>query len=132
MATSIHQETRIKAPARRIYDVLLSSREHEAFTKGGGTRIDPKEGGPFYCHGRYIHGRTIELKPGRRIVQAWHFKGWPPGVYSMVKFELKKARGGTRLVLDQTGIPPKHVGHLTSGWKARYWKPLKAYLEKRR
>jgi hypothetical protein len=38
-------------------------------------------------------------------------------------------RGGTRLVFDQTGLPPEHVGHLSKGWKARYWKPLKAYLE---
>ena len=41
---------------------------------------------------------------------------------------VKKVRGGTRLIFDQTGLPPEHVGHLTSGWKARYWKPLKAYL----
>jgi uncharacterized protein YndB with AHSA1/START domain len=40
-----------------------------------------------------------------------------------------KARGGTRLVFDQTGMPPEHVGHLSSGWKARYWQPLKKYLE---
>ena len=51
-------------------------------------------------------------------------------IYSIVRFELKKVRGGTRLVFDQTGLPPEHVGHLSSGWKARYWTPLKAYLEK--
>jgi len=43
---------------------------------------------------------------------------------------LKKVRSGTRLVFDQTGLPPEHVGHLSRGWKARYWTPLKAYLEK--
>ena len=55
----------------------------------------------------------------------------PESVYSIVRFELKKVRGGTRLIFDQTGLPPEHVGHLSRGWKARYWKPLKAYLEKR-
>ena len=131
MATSIHQEVTIKATPARIYRAFMSSKEHEAFTANGKAKISRQVGGEFSCHGGYVRGRNIELKPGRRIVQAWTFKGWPPGVFSLAKFELKKVRSGTRLVLDHTGIPPEHVGHLSTGWKARYWKPLKAYLEKR-
>jgi len=73
-------------------------------------------------------GRNIELVPNRRIVQAWRPRNWPDGVYSIVRFELKKAGAGTRLVLDQTGIPPGHRGHLNTGWRARYWRPLREYL----
>ena len=131
MATTIHQEVTIKATPQRIYRALMTSKQHEAFTANGKARVSGKEDGAFSAHGGYVSGRNIELRPGRRIVQAWRVKGMPESVYSIVRFELKKVRGGTRLIFDQTGLPPEHVGHLSRGWKARYWKPLKAYLEKR-
>ena len=131
MATSIHQEVTLKASPRRIYRAFMNSHEHAAFTANGKAKISAREGGAFSAHDGYVNGRNIELKPGRRIVQAWRVNGMPEGVYSIARFELKKVRGGTRLVFDQTGLPPEHVGHLSSGWKARYWKPLKAYLAKR-
>ena len=132
MATSIHQQVTIKATPQRIYRAFMSSKEHAAFTANGKAKISAKVGGAFSCHGGYVSGRNIELVPGKRIVQAWHFEGWPEGSYTIARFELRKVRGGTRLTLDHTGIPSEHVGHLTSGWRERYWKPLKAYLEKPR
>jgi uncharacterized protein YndB with AHSA1/START domain len=132
MPTSIHQVVTLKAAPQRVYRALMSSKEHEAFTANGKAIISPKAGGAFSAHNGYVSGRNIELIPGKRIVQAWRVKGMPESVYSIVRFEFKKVRGGTRLIFDQTGLPPEHVGHLSSGWRARYWKPLKAYLEKRR
>jgi uncharacterized protein YndB with AHSA1/START domain len=132
MATSIHQEVTIKASPARVYRAFMTSKQHEAFTANGKAKISPKVGGAFSAHGGYVSGRNVELKPGRRIVQAWRVEGMPDGVYSIVRLEFKKVRGGTRLIFDQTGLPPEHVGHLSRGWKARYWAPLKAYLEKRR
>ena len=132
MATSIHQEVTIKAAPARIYRALMSSKEHAAFTANGKAKINRKVGGAFFAHGGYVSGVNVELKPGRRIVQAWCVRGMADGVYSIARFELKKLRGGTRLIFDQTGLPPEHVGHLSSGWKARYWTPLKAYLAKHR
>jgi activator of HSP90 ATPase len=129
--STIHQVNTFKASPKRIYDILMSSREHAAFTANGAARISRKPGGSFYCHGGYISGRNIELVPGKRIVQAWRAHNWPPGVYSLVTFTLKRAGKGTRLTLDHTGIPGNHRGHLSSGWKARYWRPLRAYLASR-
>ncbi len=128
MATTIHQVNIFKAAPRRIYDILMSSREHAAMTANGAAKISAKAGGTFSCHGGWISGRNVELVPGKRIVQAWRAKNWPPGSYSLVSFTLKKAGKGTRLTLDHTGIPDNHSGHLTSGWKARYWAPFRAYL----
>ncbi len=130
MPTTIHQVNTFKASPRRIYDILMSSREHAAMTANGAAKIGVKEGGKFSCHGGWISGRHVELLPGKRIVQAWRARNWPPGVYSLVKLTFKRAGSGTRLTLDHTGIPGRHSGHLTAGWKARYWKPLRAYLEK--
>jgi activator of HSP90 ATPase len=128
MATTIHQINGFKASPKRIYDILMSSREHAAMTANGVAKISRKAGGEFFCHGGWISGRNIELEPGKRIVQAWRARNWPPGIYSLVTFTLERKDRGTRLTLDHTGIPGRHSDHLTSGWKARYWKPLRAYL----
>lgn len=71
-----------------------------------------------------IEGVTVELAPDRRIVQAWRPIGdFAPGVYTLVRFELAKAGSEATVVLDQTGIPPGHYGHLFSGWYEHYWTP---------
>ena len=130
MATTIRQVNRFKASPQRLYAIFMDSRKHAAFTANGAARISRKEGGKFFCHGGWIGGRHIELKPGKRIVQAWRARNWPPGVYSLVSFTFARVRGGTRLTLEHTGIPGRHAGHLRRGWKARYWQPLRAYLAK--
>ena len=126
--SSIHQEIDIMASPRRIYEALVEPKQHAAFTANGWARISRREGGEFACHGGMIEGRNIELVPNKRIVLAWRVRIWPKGVYSIVRFELKKHAGGTRIVLDQTGIPQGRRADLNRGWPARYWKPLKAYL----
>lgn len=128
MSSSIHQEVTFKAAPKRIYDALMSSPRHAAFTANGAARISRKAGGEFRCHGGFVLGRNVELKANKRIVQAWRAKNWRPGIYSLVRFELKKQGAGTRLVLDHTGIPAGHRGHLSRGWKPRYWRPLRKYL----
>jgi activator of HSP90 ATPase len=130
MPSTIHQSNTFKASPNRIYDILMSSREHAAMTANGAAKISRKPGGTFSCHGGWISGRNIELVTGKRIVQAWRAKNWPPGIYSLVSFTLKKKGKGTRLTLDHNGIPSNHSHHLTTGWKARYWAPLRAYLSK--
>lgn len=130
MATTIHQVNTFNAPPRRIYGILMSSREHAAMTANGAAKISRQPGGKFYCHGGHISGRNVDLVAGKRIVQAWRARNWPPGVYSLVTFTLERAGKGTRLTLDHTGIPGNHSGHLSTGWKARYWKPLRAYLSR--
>lgn len=128
MSGSIHHVVTFEAAPKRIYEALMDSRRHAAFTANGAARISRREGGEFRAHGGYVQGRNIELKANARIVQAWRMKNWPQGVYSLVRFELKRHGAGTRLLFDHTAIPPGHRGHLNSGWKARYWGPLRAYL----
>jgi activator of HSP90 ATPase len=125
--TYLHQEIDIKASAQRIYNVLLDSKQFTAFT-GLKAEISREAGGPFSTFGGLIEGRNVELVSDQRIVQAWRPANWPPGVYSLVKFELKEHGSVTRIVLDHTGFPEGNFGHLNSGWHTRYWEPLKKYL----
>ena len=125
--TSLRQEVDFKAAPQRIYEVLLDSKQFAAFT-GMPAEIDPKAGGTFSMFGGLIVGRTIELVPTQRIVQAWRPTHWDPGIYSIVKFELKPQGSQTTIVLDHTGFPEGEFDHLDPGWPLRYWEPLKKFL----
>lgn len=125
--TSIHQEIPFKAKPARIYDVLLSAKQFAAVTNLPAT-ISPVEGSAFSLFGGRIVGRNIELVGGRRIVQAWRPSNWPPGVYSLVRFEIVPLGDGAMVVLDHSGFPEGGFEHLEPGWKLRYWDPLAKYL----
>jgi len=124
---SLHQEVTFNVTPQRFYEVLLDSKQFAAVT-GLPADIDPKAGGAFSTFGGLIVGRNVELIPGQRIVQAWRPTNWPPGVYSIVKFELKPKGAGVLVVLDHTGFPESDFDGLSSGWPERYWEPLKKYF----
>jgi hypothetical protein len=125
--TFLHQENDFAASPERIYGVLLDSKEFAAFT-GYPAQIDPSQGGAFNMFGGLIAGRNVELLANQRIVQAWRPTHWDPGVYSIVKFELKPTQSGTTIVLDHTGFPEGDYDGLNSGWPERYWRPLTKFL----
>jgi activator of HSP90 ATPase len=125
--TSLHQEVELAAPAARIEAALLDSKQFAAFT-GLAATIDGHEGGAFSLFGGLIVGRNIELVSGERIVQAWRPTHWDPGVYSVVKFELRPKGSGTLVVLDHTGFPAGEYDHLAWGWNAHYWDSLKKFF----
>ena len=128
MSTSVHHEVVIPASPSRVYEALMDSKQHAEFTGNGECRISREPGGEFSCHGGDIEGRNIELREGALIVQAWRPKFWDAGVYSVVKYALLDDAGGTKVVLDHTGIPEDQQGHLDQGWHVRYWEPLKKYF----
>jgi activator of HSP90 ATPase len=125
--TFLHQEVEFNATPQRIYEILLGSKHFSAFS-GDSAQISPEAGGSFSMFGGRIVGRNVELVPNQRIVQAWREAIWPPGVYSLVKFELKGQGSKTKVVLDHTGFAEGDFVHLNPGWKLRYWDPLEKYL----
>ena len=125
--TSLHQEITLNANQQRIYQALLDSKQFSAFTRLS-AEIDPKAGGAFTMFGGLIVGRNVELIPNQRIVQAWRPTHWDPGIYSIVKFELEPLGSETKVVLDHTGFPEGEFDSLNTGWKPRYWDPLKKFL----
>jgi activator of HSP90 ATPase len=125
--TFLHQEVDFSANAQRIYELLLDSKAFATCT-GLSATIDPKPGGAFVTFGGLIVGRNVELVPNRRIVQAWRPTHWDPGVYSIVRFELKPRGSDTLVALDHTGFPEGEFDSLNAGWKPRYWDPMKKFL----
>jgi activator of HSP90 ATPase len=136
---SIHQEPTFKASRARVYAALIDPRQFDKVIQLSGVmqamhlpdkpaEIARQAGGAFALFGGYITGRHVELLPNQRIVQAWRTGDWPPGVYSIVKFELVGQGSGTRIVFDHTGFPKGEAEDLASGWKAHYWEPLEKLL----
>jgi hypothetical protein len=75
------------------------------------------------------------MKPGERLVQAWRFPPWEPGVYSIVALRLWREGAGTRVTLDQDGYPegasplyPSWREHIQSNWPVFYFEPFAKYL----
>ena len=127
LLTYLHQEVDIKANRQRIYDALLDSKQFTAFS-GAAAEINREAGATFSMFGGLIVGRNVELVPRERIVQAWRPTAWEPGVYSLVKFELKELGPQTRIILDHTGFPEGHFRSLDYGWYVHYWEPLKKFV----
>ena len=57
--TSLHQEIELNAAPKRIFNVLLDSKQFAAFT-GMPATIDPNPGGAFNTFGGLIEGRAVE------------------------------------------------------------------------
>ena len=138
-AESIHQEPILKASRKRIYEALTDAKQFDKVIQLSGVmqsmhlpdkpaEISREVGGAFTLFGGYITGRHVELVPSERIVQAWRTGGWPPGIFSIAKFELVEQGSGTKIVFDHTGFPKGEAEVLASGWKAHYWEPLARLL----
>jgi len=126
---SIRQTVLLPAPPKAVYEALMSSKEHAAFTHSK-TRISRREGGRFTSGDGYISGRNVKLVPGRKIVQEWRGdeEGWPEDHFSIATFSLAAVGAKTRLTFTQTGVPSEFADAIAQGWKDFYWEPLRAYL----
>jgi activator of HSP90 ATPase len=134
-AEAIHQEVVIKAPAARIYEVLTSATQFQklqflspdvpaAALNAHPAQLSSEPGTAFSLFGGVILGLQVELVPAKRVVQAWRVENWNAGVYSIARFELTGADGGTKIIFDHTGFPAGTGDHLAAGWKSHYWDGL--------
>jgi activator of HSP90 ATPase len=124
---NIHHELTINAPPHSIYELLTSGEKFGQVTGqpgkgGGGTGV------AFTLFNGWLEGRQVELVPNEMISQAWRFQDWGPGVYSMVRFQLKPEGKGTKLILDQDGVPAEFHEHVKTNWEGFYFAPFKKHF----
>jgi uncharacterized protein YndB with AHSA1/START domain len=118
----------IPAPAERIYAAWLSSDEHSAFT-GDKALVEPFVGGKHSSFDGYAFGQTVELQPGRRIVQTWRAEDFPIGSPdSRVEVTLEETVGGTMVTILHTEIPSGQGSNYRDGWLKYYLEALKGYF----
>jgi len=118
----------IPARPERIYAAWLSSDEHTAFT-GDKAVVEPFVGGKHSAFDGYAVGQTVELQPGRRIVQTWRAEDFPLGSPdSRVEVTLEETVGGTMVTSLHTDIPSGQGASCRDGWVKFYLEPLKGYF----
>ncbi len=129
MSNPIHQTVTYKTSPHAVYEALMDSKQHAAFS-GGEARISREVGGEISAYDGYISGKNLELVPDRKIVQSWRAVDWPEGHYSTVTFLLAPVEDGTRLDFTHTDVPDGTEAEFEQGWIDNYWEPMKKLLEK--
>jgi uncharacterized protein YndB with AHSA1/START domain len=118
----------IPASPQTVYDAWLSSEQHARMT-GGGAQIEPHVGGAHRAWDDYITGTTLELDPGRRIVQSWRTLQFPPDAGdSQIAVTFEEEAGQTRVKITHTDIPEGQGASYQSGWDEHYFSPMVAYF----
>ena len=125
-------ECDLPAPPEAVYAAWLDSDAHSAMT-GGEAKIKKRVGGAYTAWDGYISGTILELTPGERIVQSWRtteFAANDPD--STITVALAPIKAGARLTLIHKGVPRGQTSYEKSGWRDFYFKPMKAYFERRK
>jgi activator of HSP90 ATPase len=118
----------LKAEPEKIFRAWLSTDGHAAMT-GSPARVEPRVGGTFTAWDGYISGKTLELKPYTRILQAWRTTEFPDGSPdSRVEVLLEAVAGGTKLTLIHSNIPAGQTDSYKKGWDEFYFEPMKKYF----
>jgi activator of HSP90 ATPase len=120
----------LPASPKAIYRAWLSSEEHTAMT-GSPARVEPGPGGSFTAWDGYIWGKTLELEPNRRIVQAWRTSEFPEASPdSRLEILLEPVNGDTKITLIHSQIPEGQAQDYEDGWEESYFAPMRAYFAK--
>ncbi len=128
MFESIEVSTILPVPPKQLYLAWLDSKEHSLFT-GSAAKIDPKVGGKFTAWDGYIEGKTLELEPYRRILQAWRTDEFPAdSPDSSLEVLLEEVDGGTKITLNHTHIPEGQGEDYRQGWVDFYFKLMAEYF----
>ncbi len=126
---SIKQSIQFKAPAARVFDLLVSAELFAEMTEAP-AQIDAAPGGTLSLFGGHIEGTTLETIANTSVRQHWRSKDWPSELVSTVSFALTETDNSTTLEFEHDGFPESMREHLEAGWHKMYWEPTRAFLAK--
>jgi activator of HSP90 ATPase len=127
---SLKMSADLPVTPEKLCKAWLDSSEHGLFT-GSSAEIDPKVGGKYTAWDGYISGKTLEIEPGKRILQSWRtteFAEADPD--SRLELLFAAIPEGTRLTLIHTNIPDGQKEMYREGWEEYYFKPMQEYFSK--
>jgi activator of HSP90 ATPase len=120
----------IPAKPSQIYEAWMSSDGHAAIT-GSPSKVDGRVGGEFSAWDGYIFGRTLDLTPNQRIVQAWRTSEFPEDAPdSHLEVLLEEIKGGAKVTFIHRDMPEDQVDSYRQGWEDFYFKPMREYFRK--
>ena len=111
---------------------FLNARTHTAFT-GSKATGEGRVGAKFTAWDGYITGRTVQLKPSKKIVQEWRTTEFPSQYPdSRLELNFKAKKGGTEIVMIHSKVPAAQTPSYRAGWTEFYWDPLKHYFHNKK
>jgi activator of HSP90 ATPase len=132
MKDSLKISEKFPADVKELYMGWLDSKIHSEFTGGQKTKIDSGVGGKFSAWDGYIFGKTLELEPYKRILQAWRTTEFPVNAPdSILELLFEPIKGGTRLTIIHQKLPPDQVDDYLQGWKDFYFEPMREYFARK-
>jgi activator of HSP90 ATPase len=126
---TINQTVKFKVSPHEVYETLMDSEKHAAFT-GQEAEISREVGGKIKAFEGWVEGENLELEQDKKIVQKWRGKDWKEGEWSKVTFELKEIEEGTELILIHEEVPDDKFESVGGGWKEHYWDKMEKYFKK--
>jgi activator of HSP90 ATPase len=130
MGKTIRQTVTFAATPKRVYELLMDSKLHAAFT-GEAASVSAKVDGKVSAYGGYSEAKNRVLVPGQRIVQDWRASDWPEGHWSVAEWTFAPAgKAGCKLTFVQRDVPEAEAESIADGWVEYYWDKIKAYLAK--
>ncbi|MCD4733741.1 SRPBCC domain-containing protein [bacterium] len=126
---TIEQSIVFKSTAHLVYESLMDSERHSAFT-GARAEISREIGEAFSAYEGYLNGKQLELVPDQRIKQSWHAASWSKDHSSIVIITLKDVAEGVELCLTHEGVPAEDEKGISEGWYLNYWNKLAVALDK--
>src|SRR3972149_12205989 len=100
---TIKQKVAFKVKSREVYEALMNSKKHSAFT-GGKAKISGRVGGSFSVYDGYATGKNLKLVKDKTIVQTWRASDWEEGHYSTVTFNFVPTKNGCLLTFIQEDV----------------------------
>ena len=120
----------LPAPPQAVFAAWLDCAAHSAMT-GSEAKVGKSIGDPYSAWDGYIVGKTLELVPGKRIVQSWRTTEFEPeDPDSTIVVDLEPTKTGTRLTLTHRGVPDGQTSYENGGWQDFYFAPMQAYFER--
>jgi uncharacterized protein YndB with AHSA1/START domain len=127
----IEKSVRIDAPLESVWAALTDPAAIGGWMGTIGLKVDLKAGGRYAFFGGETTGRFTEVAGPRILEYTWRQSSWKKGWKdSIVHWQLKRERGGTRVRLTHHRFPNKEErdGH-DEGWDLYWLEPMKAWLE---
>ena len=126
MAKIIKLTRDFDATPEEVYIALTNPVTISLWT-GEGAEMSTEPNSEFIIMGGDIQGRNLQFEPNKLIQQEWYFEGEQEK--SIVTIRLEPHKAGTRIFVEQTGVPEDAYENLLEGWKEAYLSSLKLFFE---
>ncbi|WP_372370967.1 SRPBCC domain-containing protein [Candidatus Uabimicrobium sp. HlEnr_7] len=131
MKSVIYDSVVLPASPKKLFDMYLDAKIHGAFTGIPVESIGKESGTEFKAFDGKLQGTILQTVDSLLIVQTWRSPSFKEqDVDSTLILSFSEQNNEGRIDLVHVDVPQHDYNCIVEGWKERYWKPWRAYLEK--